>query len=175
MRVLLVGDSQLARLARYPLQVGSETVNRAVGGAVAPEVAGQVADLDLAGFDVVLLGVGTNDAGTRPVPLPEFTAAVSALVDRAGATPVVFVTSPGADARAAGYDDDHMRAYAAAAGAVVRAAGGRVVDTPRLLAPLGRFGRAADGIHLSKGAHLLYIPALRRAARRAARDARKAV
>ncbi|MDO7867272.1 SGNH/GDSL hydrolase family protein [Nocardioides jiangxiensis] len=168
MRVLLCGDSQLARLARYPLPVARHVVNRAVGGATALEVAQQVADLDPREFDVVMLGVGTNDAGTRPVPLSDFTAAVRSLVDWARPTPVVFVSSPGADPRAdAAYDDANMAAYAAAARDVVTAAGGRFVDTPRLLGPLGRVGRMPDGIHVGKLAHAVYIPALRRAARRA--------
>lgn len=174
MRVLLLGDSQLARLARYPLPVAREVVNRAVGGANAHDLPGQYADLDLAAFDAVLLGIGTNDAGTRPVPMEEFVAAVGEVVARAGSTPVVLVASPGADARASGYDDAHMASYAAAARSVVEAAGGSFFDTPRLLAPLGSLGRLPDGIHVGKAAHLVYIPALRRAARRAARRARKA-
>lgn len=170
MRVLLLGDSQLARLARYPLPVAREVINRAVGGANAHDLPQQYADLDLAAFDAVLLGIGTNDAGTRPVPLAEFTSAVSEVVARAGSTPVVLVASPGADARATDYDDAHMASYAAAARAVVEGAGGCFVDTPRLLATLGRLGRMPDGIHVGKAAHLVYIPALRRAARRAARQ-----
>jgi len=169
MRVLLLGDSQLARLSRYPLPVAREAVHRAVGGANVRDLPGQYADLALDSFDVVLLGIGTNDAGTRPVPLDEFVAAVGEVVERAGTTPVVFVASPGADARATDYDDAHMAAYAAAARAVVEASGGAFVDTPRLLAPLGRLGRLPDGIHVGKAAHAIYIPALRRAARRAAR------
>lgn len=173
MRVLLLGDSQLARLARYPLPVAREVVNRAVGGANVRDLPGQYADLDLAAFDVVLLGIGTNDAGTRPVPLEEFTAAVGDVVWRAGSTPVVFVASPGADARAVTYDDAHMASYAAAAREVVVRAGGGFVDTPRLLAPLGALGRMPDGIHVGKPAHLVYIPALHRAARRAVRRSRR--
>ena len=174
MRVLLLGDSQLARLARYPLPVAREVVNRAVGGANAHDLPQQYADLDLAAFDAVLLGIGTNDAGTRPVPLDEFVAAVSDVVTRAGSTPVVFVASPGADARATDYDDPHMAFYAAAARSVVVAAGGGFVDTPRVLAPLGPLGRMPDGIHVGKAAHLVYIPELRRAARRAVRRSRRA-
>lgn len=169
MRVLLLGDSQLARLVRYPLPVARDVVNRAVGGANVHDLPAQYADLDLGGFDAVLLGIGTNDAGTRPVPLDTFVAAVREVVARAGRTPVVFVASPGADARATTYDDAHMASYAAAARAVVEAAGGRYVDTPRVLAPLGRLGRMPDGIHVGKAAHLVYIPVLRRAARKAAR------
>jgi lysophospholipase L1-like esterase len=170
MRVLMLGDSQLARLARYPRLIARETTNRAVGGATAPEVLDQLGDLDPAAYDVVLVGVGTNDAGTRPVPLPDFVAAIENVIARLARTPFVFVTSPGADARAAGYDDALMASYAHAASAVVRAAGGSVVDTPAVIARLRGAGRTPDGIHISQLGHLLYVPALRRAARRAHRS-----
>ncbi|RJS46946.1 SGNH/GDSL hydrolase family protein [Nocardioides cavernaquae] len=170
MRVLMLGDSQLARLARYPRLIARETTNRAVGGATAPEVLDQLGELDPAGYDVVLLGVGTNDAGSRPVPLPHFLAAIESVIGRLAGTPLVFVTSPGADARAVGYDDAHMARYAVEASAVVRAAGGTVVETPAVIARLGRAGRTPDGIHISQLGHLLYVPALRRAARRAQRS-----
>jgi len=171
MRVLMLGDSQLARLSRYPRLVARETTNRAVGGATAPEMLDQLGDLDPAAYDVVLVGVGTNDAGSRPVPLPDFVGAIQAVIDRLGGTPLVFVTSPGADARAIDYDDAHMTAYASAGAAVVLAAGGEVVDTPSVIAPMRLAGRTPDGIHISQLGHLLYVPALRRAARRAVRRA----
>jgi len=171
MRVLMLGDSQLARLTRYPPVVAKETVNRAVGGAIAPEMVEQLGDLDPHDFDAVLIGVGTNDAGSRPVPLADFLDAIRRVLDRCDGRRVVFVTSPGADARAVGYDDAHMTAYADAAADLVRSVGGSVVDTKRVIRPLGRFGYFPDGIHLSKPAHALYLPVLRRAARRAARRA----
>jgi hypothetical protein len=167
----MLGDSQLARLVRYPSLVSKDVVNRAVGGAIAPEMIAQLGDLDPRDFDVVFIGVGTNDAGSRPVPLPDFLSAIRAVLDRCDGRRVVFVTTPGATAGAVGYDDAHMRRYADEAAALVRSVGGSVVDTRRVIAPLGRFGYFPDGIHISKPAHALYLPALRRAARRTARSA----
>jgi lysophospholipase L1-like esterase len=166
MRVLMLGDSHLQRLAPIQRLIAPQVVNRAVGGAIAPEMLTQLGDLDPSSFDAVVFCVGTNDAGTRPVPLADFTAAVQALLDRVADTPTVFVSSPGADARAVDYDDASMASYAAAAAALVHATGGRLVDTPAVLAPLGRAGRVPDGLHVSKAGHALFVPAIRRAVRR---------
>jgi lysophospholipase L1-like esterase len=169
MRVLMLGDSHLQRLVPIQRFIAPDVVNRAVGGAVAPELLEQVGDLDLASFDVVTFCIGTNDAGSRPVVLPEFLGSIAALLDKAAGTPVVFVASPGASARAVGYDDAHMSSYSLAAADAVRAAGGRVVRTAALLAPLGRAGREPDGIHISTAGHAIFVPAIRRTVRRARR------
>lgn len=168
MRLLILGDSQLAWFAQRPWTFPRGTVNKAIGGAIAPEAVAQLDSVGASAWDVVMLGVGTNDAGTRPVPLEEFLDCIRTVIDRVAPAPVVFVTSPGADHRAPLYDDAHMKRYAAEAAAVVRGAGGVVVDTPRVLAPLGLRGRRPDGIHISRAGHALYLPALRVAVRRAA-------
>lgn len=165
----MLGDSHLQRLVPIQRFIAPQVVNRAVGGAVAPEMLEQLGDLDLASFDVMTFSIGTNDAGTRPVALPEFMGSIAALLDRAAGTPVVFVASPGAGARAVDYDNDHMTSYSTAAADAVRATGGRVVRTESLLAPLGRAGREPDGIHISMAGHALFVPAIRRAVRRARR------
>jgi lysophospholipase L1-like esterase len=172
MRVLMLGDSHLARLGPYGWTTARETVNRAVGGAVSTQLFDQLGDLDPGAFDTILFSVGTNDAGSLPVPLPDFLANVRTLLDRLAGTPVVFVASPGTDPRAVEYDDAHIARYADEAAALVRSAGGAVLDTRRLMAPLGRRGRMADGLHISKAGHAVLIPALRRAVRRSARTRR---
>lgn len=170
MSVLLLGDSHLARFRPYRRLVARDCTVRAVGGASAAELLDQLGDLDPGRFDVVVVSVGTNDCGVKPAALPDFLDAIRRLVERVAPTPVLMVGNPGADERAVDYDDDQMRKYAAEAAALVRSMGGTVLDIPSVIAPLGRAGRTADGLHVSKLAHVLLIPALRRGVRRARRS-----
>lgn len=164
MRVLITGDSHLARPARDGWSITPGSTSVAVGGAVATDLPGQVAGLDPAAYDVVVVSVGTNDAGWRAVPLAEFTGGIAWLLAWAGATPVVLMTSPGClDARAAGWSNARLAEYAAAAASLVEAAGGRVLDTPALLAPLGPAAFVEDGFHLTPAAYDVLLPALARA------------
>lgn len=172
MRVLMLGDSHFDRLHLIPWAVSRDTVNLAVGGSVAPEMLDQLGDLDPRTFDVVMLSIGSNDAATRPIPLDDFLGAIARLLERCDGCRVVLATSPGVDSRSP-YDPATVQEYADAAAALVRSAGGTVVETPRVIRPLGQRALIADGVHLSKAAHLLFVPALRRAARRAARRANR--
>lgn len=169
MTVLLLGDSHLARLAPFRRLIARDCTVRAVGGAVAAELLDQLGDLDPAAYQVIAVSVGTNDCGLRPATLSDFLASIRALLERTGPTPVLLVNNPGADDRAVGYDEDQLKTYAAEAAALVRDAGGAVLDISTVIAPLGRRGRTPDGIHVSKAGHLLLLPALRLAVRRTAR------
>jgi lysophospholipase L1-like esterase len=166
MRVLITGDSHLARPVRAGWAITPDATSVAVGGSVATDLPGQVAGLDPTAYDVVVVSIGTNDAGWREVPLEEFTHGVGRLVAWAGATPVLLMTSPGCvEGRAAGHwSNARLSTYAAAAGALVTAAGGRVLDTPALLAPLGDDAFVDDGFHLTPAAYDLLLPALHAAA-----------
>lgn len=167
MRVLLLGDSHLARFHEYPFVVARDCTVRAVAGSSATDLMDQLGDLDPTGFEVIAVSVGTNDCGIKPRTLPEFLDAIEALLERVAPTPVLIVNNPGADERASDYDDVQMKKYAAEAAAVVRAHSGSVLDIPSVIAPLGMAGRTADGVHVSKFGHIALIPALRRALRKA--------
>ncbi|KRA32384.1 MULTISPECIES: SGNH/GDSL hydrolase family protein [unclassified Nocardioides] len=167
MSVLLLGDSHLARFRAYDRLIGRNCTVRAVGGAVASDLLDQLGDLDPGTFDVIAVSVGSNDCcRSTPNELPAFLSSIQALVERVAPTPVLMVASPGVDARATDHDDDKMRHFATQASALVRSRGGRALDTRKVIAPLGRRGRAADGLHISKVAHLLLVPALRVGIRR---------
>ncbi|MGN6162201.1 MAG: GDSL-type esterase/lipase family protein, partial [Marmoricola sp.] len=144
---------------------------RALSGSCATHLNDQAADLDLAGFDVIAVSVGTNDCGVKPTTSAEFTGAIGALVERAGSTPVLMVNNPGADRRAADLDAAQLKLYAREAAALVRAGGGAVLDARLVIAPLGQLGRSPDGMHVGKLGHALFIPALRVALWRCARNA----
>jgi lysophospholipase L1-like esterase len=161
MIVLVLGDSHLARV-RGALEAADPGVAvRAFGGAIATDLAGQLDGLDPAAYDVVVVSIGTNDAGWRDVPIELFTTAFAELLDRVAPARVVLVTSPGADeARAPGWSAAKLATYAAAASALVAASGGSVIDTPALLAPLGADAFLDDGFHLTAAAYDLLLPAL---------------
>lgn len=172
MKVLLLGDSHLARFASYPWLLARDCTVRAVSGSCATDLAGQWSDLDSADFDVLAVSLGTNDCTVKPTALPEFLGALQGLLDRAGATPVLMVDNPGADDRAIGADPAQLQLYASEAARLVASVGGTSLDTPAVIAPLGLRGRSAEGLHVSKLGHVLLVPALRRALRRAAASRR---
>lgn len=167
MPVLLLGDSHLSRLAPYRRLLARDCTVRAVGGAAAADLRGQLGELDPSTFRTIAVSVGTNDCGVKPAELPDFLGSIDSLLDQVATTRVLMVNNPGADERAVGYDDVRMKEYAAAAGALVRSRGGSVLDIPRVIGPLGRVGRTADGIHVSKLGHVVLLPALRAALQRA--------
>ncbi|MDO7867273.1 SGNH/GDSL hydrolase family protein [Nocardioides jiangxiensis] len=172
MRVLIAGDSHLARPVRGGWSIAPGAVSVAVGGSVATDLPCQVATLDPSAYDVVVVSIGTNDAGWREVPLEEFRAAVSGFLSWAGQTPVLLMTSPGCDeSRASGHwSDARLRAYADAAAEAVTRAGGSVLSTPSVLAPLGAAAFVEDGFHLTPAAYDLLLPALAEAARATGRS-----
>jgi len=160
MSVLVLGDSHLARVGPALVAQLPDATVRAFGGAVATDFAAQADGLDLAAYDVVVVSIGTNDAGWRDVPLDVFTREVEGLLARVPGR-VVLVTSPGADeARAPGWSNAKLAEFATAAATRVRAAGGTVVDTPALLEPLGHGAFLDDGFHLTAAAYDLLLPAL---------------
>jgi lysophospholipase L1-like esterase len=162
MRVLITGDSHLARARPRHAEIAAEVTSRAIGGSVATDLAAQVANLDPTAYDVVLVSVGTNDAGWRDVPLETFTTALGDFLAWASTTPVLLMTSPGCvEGRAAEHwSSAKLTAFGAEAAALVTAAGGRVLDTPAVLASLGDDAFVEDGFHLTPAAYDLLLPAL---------------
>jgi lysophospholipase L1-like esterase len=160
MSVLVLGDSHLARVGPALVSLLPGATVRAFGGAVATDLSAQADGLDLAAYDVVVVSIGTNDAGWRDVPLEVFTREVEGLVARVPGR-VLLVTSPGADeARAPGWSNAKLGEFAAAATALVMAAAGGVIDTPSVLAPLGADAFLDDGFHLTTAAYDLLLPAI---------------
>jgi lysophospholipase L1-like esterase len=164
MSVLLLGDSHLAHIRRDLVRVGPDVTNRAVGGSVAAQLQDQVAGIHLAAYDVVVVSVGTNDAAPwRDVTLPEFTSAIAEFLPLVRDNGMVFVRSPGVDEGVRGEAlNRRMTEYADVAAALFTGAGGEVLDTPKVLAPLGRHAFIDDGLHLSQAGYDVLIPELAR-------------
>lgn len=163
MKVLLIGDSHLARMAPYTRLIASQCEVRAVGGSTALDLTAQLDGVDPAAFDVIGISVGTNDCGPVGIDVPVSLDLLRSVVDQVAPTPVLMINNPGANdvARQWGYDVDAMRAYAEQASTLVRARGGRSLDLQRVIAPLGPKRLTPDGFHISRAAHALVFPALR--------------
>jgi lysophospholipase L1-like esterase len=160
MRVLMLGDSHLARVsAAEARRMADDVVNRAFGGALASELVDQLGDLDPTSFDAVVVSIGTNDGGPwRAVPREVFVHDVEQLVERSPDARWVFVRSPGCDDRYSGDRLDHVLSeYADLAEAVFLGAGGLVVDTLAALSELGAAAFMGDGVHLTDVAHGLML------------------
>lgn len=166
-RVLLLGDSHLARLGRSVPTLGPGVANRARGGAFSRDLAGQLAGFaaagpGLAGLEAAVVSVGTNDAAPwKPVPLSEGVACLASVV-AALPCPVVLLAPPGVDeprlVRAEDRTNERVAEHRDAFASVVLRAGGRVVDSPALLAPLGPLAFLDDGVHLTPAAYGLVLP-----------------
>jgi lysophospholipase L1-like esterase len=152
-RIVLLGDSHLARVRRDLGRIGDDVLNVAVGGSSSRDLRGQAASVAWRTDDRAVLSVGSNDAAPwKQVPLPEHVDLVSALL---AAVPAirVYVAPPGVVEDRLTGDPDRtnavMDAYRDAVVAVCEAAGVQVLRADRLLAHLGAGAFAADGLHLS--------------------------
>jgi lysophospholipase L1-like esterase len=158
----LLGDSHLAALGPSVPGLGDDVVNLSVGGAVAQDLGCQVHAVALADDARLVVSIGTNDADpSRGLALEAFGAVIDAFVAARPGLRWVYVASPGC----AGDIDDTwtaagMARYSARAARVFEAAGGVVLDTPALLAPLGADAFDEDRLHLSAQGYDALLPAL---------------
>lgn len=159
MRVVLLGDSHLARVRRGLPRIGPDVVNAAVGGSVAADVAEQAAQVGVGADDVVVLSIGTNDQMPRnEVPLSVFGARVADVVAQLHPARWVYLVPPLSESAP----------YADVARATLLEGHRDVVpiESPDLLAPLGNHAFLDDGLHLTGAAYDVVLPAIARAVRR---------
>jgi lysophospholipase L1-like esterase len=158
----LLGDSHLAALGPTVPGLGADLVNLAVGGAVAQDLGCQVHGVALPDDARIVVSIGTNDADpTRGLPLEAFGAVVDAFVAARPGRRWVYVASPGC----AGDIDETwtatgMAGYSARAATAFAAAGGVVLDTPKLLAALAADAFTEDRLHLTARAYDVLLPAV---------------
>lgn len=164
MRIVLLGDSHLARIQRELPRIGEVVVNSAVGGATVLDLQAQADRTALSGSDTVIVSVGTNDAAPwNHVPRGDFRLALGRFVRSYPAGTWVIMTPPGVgESRlgAGGRTNAALAGYRAAAKSVAESHATRLLDTSSLLAPLGPRAFARDGLHLSGAAYRLLLPAL---------------
>ena len=165
MRVVLLGDSHLARVRRDLSRIGPDVVNAAVGGACTRDLLPQARSAGITADDVLVVSVGSNDAAPwKAVPLEEAVLLVEGFLSSVPRAGLVLVTSPGVDEeRLTGANDRTnaiLASYAAALTDRFTAAGAIVVDGATVLAPLGSAAFTDDGLHLTGAAYDLLLPAL---------------
>jgi lysophospholipase L1-like esterase len=164
-RVVLLGDSHLARVRRDLDRIGTDVVNAAVGGACTRDLLPQARSAGITADDVLVVSVGSNDAAPwKAVPLDEAVGLADGFLSGVPRAGLVLLTSPGVDEeRLTGANDRTnavLASYAAALTDRFTAADAVVVDAAALLAPLGSDAFADDGLHLAGAAYELLLPAL---------------
>ncbi|WP_082587594.1 SGNH/GDSL hydrolase family protein [Nocardioides sp. Soil774] len=170
MRIVLLGDSHLARIRRDLAMIGPHERNAAEGGACALDLVAQARTAAVEQHDVVVVSVGTNDAAPRrQVPTAAY---VRALLDCTRSVPArgwIYHAPPGVDESrlggACGRTNATIDAYRDAAVTACDEAGVRVVRTERVIEPLGARAFVSDGLHLGGAAYGLVLPAIAEAVR----------
>lgn len=168
MRIVLLGDSHLARIRRDLPRLGADVVNAAVGGATVHDLVPQAASAAIRPDDVVLVSVGTNDAAPwKQVPLPLFQQHLQQFIGACDSRRCVVLLPPGVvEARLSGTADRSnavLDDYRAAVTAAAVSAGAEVVDASADLAGLGPSAFASDGVHLSGDGYDVLLEVLRAA------------
>lgn len=166
MRVVLLGDSHLARVRRDLGVIGADVHNGAVGGATVRELAAQATGAEVARDDVVVVSIGSNDAALwKQVPVADFRGTLERLVTSVPAARWVLVTPPGVDeSRLTGERDrtnQVIALYREAAVGVLTGVGASLVRAEQLLRPFGADAFVGDGLHLTGRAYALLLPAIR--------------
>lgn len=165
MRVVLLGDSHLARVRRDLPVVGPDVCNAAEGGASALDLLAQATRAAVQDDDLVVLSVGTNDAAPwKHVPVTVFAGAVRHCLESVPARRWIYVAPPGVDeARLTGSGDRTnavLDEYRDAALSVCSDAGAGVVRTDRVIESLGAAAFVDDGLHLSGRAYQVVLRAI---------------
>ena len=164
MRIVLLGDSHLARIERELPRLGSSVLNAAVGGATVLDLDGQARGASLTADDVAVVSVGTNDgAPWNRVLVNDFRRTLTEFVMSRHVQAWVLVAPPGVDESRLGPDDRKnvvMSDYSGATASVAKSVSARLIDSRALLQPLGSRAFKRDGVHLSGEGYRLLLPAL---------------
>lgn len=165
-RIVLLGDSHLARIRRDLPRLGKSSVNAAVGGATVHDLDAQAAAAPVRSDDVVVVSIGTNDAAPwNEVPSALFRDVLEQFLRSRDAGRWVMVLPPGViDVRlhrSGRRTNALLEDYRAAATAAATAVGAEIMDPQAVLSPLGSSAFAGDGLHLSGKGYRALVPALR--------------
>ena len=165
MRIVLLGDSHLARVRRDLPVLGRDVCNAAEGGATALDLLVQATKAAVEKDDLVVVSVGTNDAAPwKQIPVTVFAQGVFRCMQSVPARRWVYVAPPGVDESRLTGSGDRTNAvldeYRDAAVSACSDAGARVLRTERVIGPLGAGAFASDGLHLSGRAYKLVLPAI---------------
>ena len=165
MRIVLLGDSHLARVRRDLSILGPDVCNVAEGGATSLDLIAQATTVAVEEDDLVVVSVGTNDAAPwKHVPVTVFAQAMARCMQSVPARRWVYVAPPGVDESRLTGSGDRTNAvldqYRDVALSACQDVGARVVHTERLIRALGAAAFVSDGLHLSGRAYRVVLPAI---------------
>ena len=164
-RILLLGDSHLARIKRELPRLGENVVNAAVGGTTVHDLDAQAAAAAVGPDDVVVLSIGTNDAAPwKEVPSELFGQVLEQFLSSRRVGRWVILLPPGVvEIRLNGSGDRTnalLEDYRAVATAAATSAEAAIIDPQVVLSALGSSAFASDGLHLSGEGYRALLPAL---------------
>lgn len=168
MRIVLLGDSHLARIRRELCLIGPDLANVAVGGSRAVDLLPQALGLPVSDLDLAVVSIGSNDSAPwKAVTLRQFAYELEQFLASVNPAGLAYVVPPGVDeSRLTGVGDRTnkvMAEYAAVAVQRFTKVGAQLIDAPELLAGLGTGAFTDDGVHLARVSYDLLIPAIRQA------------
>lgn len=161
MTVLLVGDSNLARLYNdlpdlVPQAFGADVECRAAGGAWSGSLRDQIGDRAVADYKAVVVSIGSSDShipyGSSPAI---FRDNVSRELEVGGLWIALLPRDllRALDPSETDEINTRIRTYSAILAELVKAAGGVALDVGAITGTLGPAAYEDDGIHLSRGAY----------------------
>ena len=171
MRIVLLGDSHLARIRRDLAALEENVLNAAEGGTSSLALLAQAATVKVCADDFLVVSVGTNDAAPwKRVALPDFKRALSSCFRLVSTGSCAYIAPPGVvESRLTGSADRSnalLDEYRHAGIATCAENGVQVVRADLLLAPLGATAFTDDGVHLNGSGYKVLLPAIAAAIQR---------
>lgn len=166
MTVLLVGDSNLARLYHdlpdlARLAFGSDVDCRAVGGAWSGSLRDQIDGRNLSDYDAIILSIGSSDNHPSFASTPAiFKQNLSRELDRGGRW--IALVPPGLkralDPSRTDEVNKLIQVYAGVLTEMITASGGITIDVHAIISRLGPTAFDPDGMHLTRAAYQELAP-----------------
>ena len=169
MRIVLIGDSHLARLNNdLGSLVATPVIDAAQGGASIGDALRQASSIHVDANDIVVLSIGTNDAAPwKQTSLDAFSDGLDQLKDSFDLRRWIYMTPPGVDeSRLSGSSNRTnvvMEIYRDEAITVLRSAGASILPSHEVIAEQGTLAFSSDGVHLTEAAYSLLLPEIAKA------------
>lgn len=177
MTVLLVGDSNLARLYDelpdlVPQAFGADVESRAAGGAWSGSLRDQIGDRAASGYEAVVVSIGSSDShipyGSCPATFREN---LSRELERGGRWIALLPRDllRALDPSETDEVNARIRTYSGILAELVKAAGGIALDVGAITGSLAPAAYDDDGIHLTREAYEKLVPEIADAIKAVAR------
>lgn len=173
MTVLLVGDSNLARLYNdlpdlVPQAFGTDVECRAAGGAWSGSLRHQIGDRSASDYEAVVVSIGSSDSHTPYGSSPTtFHENLSRELEGGGLWIALLPRDllRALDPSETDEVNSRIRTYSGILAELVKASGGIALDVGAITGTLALAAYEDDGIHLSRGAYEKLVPEIANAIR----------